>query len=871
MSEYSLSSQETSPTSVSISNTSLAEVEDNSTALNKLLSTSQSELLELIDSLKSDQLDRYDIDLPQIIVCGDQSCGKSSVLEAISRLNFPRGDLVCTTFATELTLRRESVPGIAVKIRWEDGSVEVVPKSQSIAHFGELIVKAGENLRKRYQPDREKPFYRDVLQVEVCDPTWPPLTLVDLPGLIHGPNDGQDKRDIKIAEDITKIYMKKSKTIILAVVSAASNAATQKVLTLAKTYDPTGERTMGIITKPDKLEGSHAEAEWTRIAKNKSDFYKFGHGWHVVRNRGVEEMDQTFDERDAQELEFFSHSSWAGKLDQNQLGIDSLRIRLSKILEVQTRSTLPGIIKQLRLKLEESKLQLKRLGPSRLDMDEKQRYLSIISDRFQRLVYQATAGQYDDAVFGREESMKLRAIVTEKHERFVCWMEGWGHSFEEQGKHIESRCPPPTIIVDERPQEITLPDIRSRTELIEWIRQIQVKNRSRELPGFANWDHVNLAFRQQCRRWRQIATAHIEAAWKAACGLLHQVTLCATENEHTAKALAHLLIGPWMDLKRQALSEKLHEILQPYEDFHAITFNPEFIRKRNELYGEILKGEKETIAKVVAGGNGEDEPEIKRRLSGYNRKPNEYASSSSEILDLMHAYYDVSSAISSLWCDSTNLFQGAMRTFIDNVIVLAIEGCLMQGLDQVFTTIGVQDMKSKNPSLLRSLASEPKEIRRRRETLQETIDDLDRALKKCEDKLDGFDLDDYEISEFEINNHQPAIQVSSPHDPADNDVASLDRVTTPIHKSHLRSSSSTSAASDLTGHTTSSSINPPLKEYGSSNSSFVAPDRATSPYPQSGKSSARSRRAGMIPLTNLNSRSRSGSSNTMAQESDVEL
>jgi GTP-binding protein EngB required for normal cell division len=612
-------------------------------------------LLELIESLKTDQLDRYDIDLPQIIVCGDQSCGKSSVLEAISRLNFPRGDLVCTTFATELTLRREPAPGIAVKIRWEDGSVEVIPKSQSIAHFGELIIKAGEGLRKRYKPDREKPFYRDVLQVEVCDPAWPPLTLVDLPGLIHAPNNGQDKRDIKIAEDITKTYMKKSKTIILAVVSAASNFATQQILTLAKTYDPTGERTMGIITKPDKLEGSRAEAEWIRIAKNKSDLYKFGYGWHVVRNRGVEEMDRTFDERDAQELEFFSHSSWAGKLDPNQLGIDSLRIRLSRILEDQTRSTLPGIIKQLRYKLEESRLQLKRLGPSRLDMDEKLRYLSIISDRFQRLIYQATAGQYEDVVFATEESMKLRAIITEKHEQFVQWMEGWGHTFEEQGKRMESRCPPPIITVDKESQELTLPDVKTRTELVEWVRQIQVKNRSRELPGFANWYHINLAFRQQCQRWRQIATAHIEAAWKATYGLLHQVTKCAAENAHTATALEQFLISPWMKSKHDALMNKLNEILRPYEIFHAITFNPEFIRKRNELYAEMLEDEKKTITKVVAGGNGDDEPEIKKRLSRYNRKTNEYASSSSEILDLMHAYYNVSSAISSLQRNSTDL------------------------------------------------------------------------------------------------------------------------------------------------------------------------------------------------------------------------
>src|SRR6266480_7067524 len=47
-----------------------------------------------------------DIKLPQIIVCGSQSCGKSSVLEALSRLSFPRGQGLCTTFAIEVRLRQ---------------------------------------------------------------------------------------------------------------------------------------------------------------------------------------------------------------------------------------------------------------------------------------------------------------------------------------------------------------------------------------------------------------------------------------------------------------------------------------------------------------------------------------------------------------------------------------------------------------------------------------------------------------------------------------------------------------------------------------------------------------------------------------------
>lgn len=58
--------------------------------------------LEQIASLRARGIGD-NIDLPQLVVCGDQSAGKSSVLEGLTGIPFPRDDGVCTKFPTEVS------------------------------------------------------------------------------------------------------------------------------------------------------------------------------------------------------------------------------------------------------------------------------------------------------------------------------------------------------------------------------------------------------------------------------------------------------------------------------------------------------------------------------------------------------------------------------------------------------------------------------------------------------------------------------------------------------------------------------------------------------------------------------------------------
>ncbi|EPE32892.1 P-loop containing nucleoside triphosphate hydrolase [Glarea lozoyensis ATCC 20868] len=204
----------------------------------------QSELLDAIDELSRRGLRNY-VSLPQIIVCGDQSSGKSSVLEAISHARFPTNGTLCTTFATELVVRRSPSNGALVCIipgASRINNQEAITKLQNFSGSsvknepGDLtfLIEEATQAMKDASKATGNPFFDDTLRIQLCKPDWPPITIVDLPGLIHAENQDQTQDDVKLVRDLVNRYMENPRSIILAIVSAENDAALQIVLRLRK-------------------------------------------------------------------------------------------------------------------------------------------------------------------------------------------------------------------------------------------------------------------------------------------------------------------------------------------------------------------------------------------------------------------------------------------------------------------------------------------------------------------------------------------------------------------------------------------------------------------------------------------------------------
>ena len=111
-------------------------------SLEGLQSAEQRNVLNIVDQLRQCGLEST-LSLPQLVVCGDQSAGKSSVLEALTEIPFPRNDNLCTRFATEMILRRATSDVITIKVIPDDErptgertSIEAF--KESISDFEEL-------------------------------------------------------------------------------------------------------------------------------------------------------------------------------------------------------------------------------------------------------------------------------------------------------------------------------------------------------------------------------------------------------------------------------------------------------------------------------------------------------------------------------------------------------------------------------------------------------------------------------------------------------------------------------------------------------------------------------------------------------------
>ncbi|XP_067849425.1 interferon-induced GTP-binding protein Mx3-like isoform X2 [Heptranchias perlo] len=400
--------------------------------------------IDLIDSLRAFGVHK-DLGLPAIAVIGDQSSGKSSVLEALSGVSLPRGSGIVTRCPLELKLKQINKENV-----WK-GRISYMSYSKELKNAAEVeqeIHKAQNTIA-----GQGVGISHELISLQIESTNVPDLTLIDLPGIARVAVGNQP---INIGDQIKKLiksFILRQETINLVVVPCNVDIATTEALKMAQEVDPSGERTLGILTKPDLVDKG-TEANVVDIIRN--IVVELRKGYMIVKCRGQKDINDqlTLDDAIMREKAFFEdHEHFKPLLDEGKASIPCLAVRLTTELVNHINKSLPKLQKDIAAKLNETTQSLKRYSNGVPISDkEKVAFLIDVINKFCSHAKKLTSGEEP------QNSRKEERYFTKVRKEFEEW-----NSFLDKSLS------------------------NFRDYLRDEIREYEDSYRGRELPGFVNY------------------------------------------------------------------------------------------------------------------------------------------------------------------------------------------------------------------------------------------------------------------------------------------------------------------------------------------------------------------------------------------------
>lgn len=184
--------------------------------------------------------------------------------------------------------------------------------------------------------------------MEVFDENCSDLTVIDLPGITRIPIGDQPKDIERITKEMVTRYCKDERTIILCVIPANADMSTSEALQLSQQLDPSGSRTIGVITKIDIMDkGTDARS----MILNKEIPLKLG--YIGVKGRSQDDVNKKIAVKDAlqNEMDFFQHHPAYRHLAKDLLGTRSLVKKLTNVMYEHIKNVLPSILGEINHKI----------------------------------------------------------------------------------------------------------------------------------------------------------------------------------------------------------------------------------------------------------------------------------------------------------------------------------------------------------------------------------------------------------------------------------------------------------------------------------------------------------------------------------------
>merc|ERR1712136_620380 len=357
------------------------------------MSEMMSEPFEELDSLRTLlQSVLQDLTPPRIIVFGDESSGKSSLLEHLAMMPiFPRSESFCTRSAIHVRLRRDPSQAVAtLSVRHWEGREEVVDSEEQVSIAqGHVQVRNAMLKLLDQEPSGSVPGVAKskFIALEVRKGDVPNIDLIDLPGLTN------DVTRAPEVEKIIEMYMEdddqEPSNMYLVVVPASSRPNANGAVTYLKKrkLEP---RTFGVFSQCDEA-GKHKpdvlKSLVLGVPTNKGS--SAGSVGHVPLERGwfctmLAPLDEDYYERHSyerlytqkkNEIAFFSGGQADPNLrelfDQRKAGASALVGSLTAEYYRHLHSTwMPSAMKKVLRALEEKSFECNMLGLKTVHTDQ---------------------------------------------------------------------------------------------------------------------------------------------------------------------------------------------------------------------------------------------------------------------------------------------------------------------------------------------------------------------------------------------------------------------------------------------------------------------------------------------------------------------
>lgn len=353
-----------------------------------VMTLDMADLVRKIQELSLLGIEDNKIALPKICVVGDQSTGKSSLIEGISEIQVPRSAGTCTRCPMEINLSESKLgeawkcviylsrrywfdpskqmravprsaqtlgPWVPIGGRDEEVFISLTDKSkvENAIKWAQIAILNPNSDSQIYVPGKNQTtdpktavkFSPNVVRLDISAPGFSALSFYDLPGVISQPEHDDEKYLVGLVENLVKHYVSQENCIVLLTLTMTDDATNSSAARLIRDIKSAKERTLGVLTKPDRVPQMESFQQWKEILAGEK--FKLGHGYFVVRNNQDPKVDHA--KARVEEDEFFSDPFWVGTLSQyrDRFGVRRLQTALSAILMTQIQKCLPSIVAKI--------------------------------------------------------------------------------------------------------------------------------------------------------------------------------------------------------------------------------------------------------------------------------------------------------------------------------------------------------------------------------------------------------------------------------------------------------------------------------------------------------------------------------------------